>query len=276
MNENRKAKFHGVEISAYGLERGKIDMRALREALKFQHISDLVIRELMEKHEFEFVNMIDEEGNFLEASNYWLVDFNYKQYLTEAKVPYVYCEDLSILCYIQTWGNIGWEFVTSEFTIPDYCYYTEEAPKPIEPDINKKHDYCLEYLLNCVIDDIELESDEGFTTEEIEELKEFISDNDCDIIAELISTMKEEISEKIEEIIENRVKIFNVCFNVTTDVNLEVKAHSYEELDRLIEEGSFKRFLLDYLDAYDVDVDIDHAEEIEYTDYYDCDTEDYI
>lgn len=276
MNENRKAKFHGEEISAYGLERGKIDMRALREALKFQHITDVVIRELMEKHEFEFVNMVDEEGNFLEASCYWLTNYTNMQYLREAKVPYAYCEDLGILCYIQTWGNIGWEFVTTEFKIPDYCYYTEEAPKPIEPDINKKHDYCLEYLLNCVIDDTESESQEEFSDEEVRELKEYVFDNDCDIMAELISTMKEEISDKIEEIIENRRKVFNVCFNVSFDVNLDIEAKNEEELEELLDNGRFRRDLLDYIDAYDIDIEIDHAEENEYSEWNAFSTEDYI
>ena len=135
----------------------------------------------------------------------------------------------------------------------------------------------LNYLLESALDDLEMESQEYILSkEETEQIEEYVHDNDCDIINELIDCMKEQIREQIDEIIENRRKVYNVCFNISCDVNLEIEAQGEEQIDMLCDSGAFKRFILDYLDAYTVDLDIDHSDEIEYTEWVDCKAEDYL
>ena len=139
------------------------------------------------------------------------------------------------------------------------------------------HNTTLTYLLDCALNDLEMENQEFILEDsEKEELIEYVQDNDCDIINELIDCMREQIIDKINEIIENRRKVFNVCFNVSFDVNLDIGAKNEDQLEELISSERFKRDLLDFINSYDVDVEIDHAEEVEYTEWTSFEAEDYI
>lgn len=132
----------------------------------------------------------------------------------------------------------------------------------------------LNYLLASALDDLEQEDSElCLDREETEQIETYVQDNDCDIINELIDCMKEQIRDKVEEIVENRRKVFNVNFNVIGDINIEISARNEEQLEELCYSDRFKEYVLSWLSTWNIDLEIDHAEE---GNNADIDAEDYL